>query len=88
MDYRAANDHPINVLNANAAEAFKISGPEAEYGRAYSTAATRLYGYELENDVTFAALDNETLRALVDAYENEDEWLVKRLVGDLLGLND
>lgn len=101
MDYLAANDHPNNVLRAHSAALYHDSADAVGFDRAlvenradgYARAATFLMAHEFENDVTFVALDNETLTALVDAYKSDREdsdrqFEVFRLVRDLLGLDD
>lgn len=73
-DLKTAKDHPANILRDN----------HTEYG-----AAEDLRDYEEANDVTFAALDNQTLQRIREAYEGviDDEALIAA-VRDLLGLDD
>lgn len=96
-DLKTVYDHPARVLNTYAADAYARDGDTSARGNAYSTAATRLLGYELENGITFAALDNETLDAVRAAWqqvtsgEGNQGLAMADLVGeirDLLGLEE
>lgn len=101
MDLSKAYDHPVQVLrkyleSVNRAEAFS-----AELKKLSAQDACQvLEAYEKEHDVTFAALDNETLAALKEAYWRDadpdfDESLSERrrmdienAIDRLLGLED
>ena len=72
-DLTTARDHPAVVLTHSG----------------FSDAADVLYNYEREGDVTFAALDNSALEAVVEAYEDgTDPSEFISAVVDLLGLGD
>jgi len=48
--------------------------------------ARRLRAYEKDHDVTFAALDNDALKAVREAYAADDDETLHDAVRDLLGL--
>lgn len=105
-DYRQANDSPGSLLKAHAATLYaklressnNLSGV-AQRAEGFSQAAVYLNAQEIQNGVTFVALDNDTLNWLleiVNDYRNEKdldekfflaESAVRRVV-DLLGLED
>lgn len=108
--FRKASDSPGKLLSAKQVELYeKAKGLEtdrpvaAEITRQraaeYGTAGIFLFSHEVQNQVTFVALDNGTLDWLLDVvndYRNEkdpDEKLflaesaVRRVI-DLLGLED
>jgi hypothetical protein len=95
-DLNTVKDHPATLLRDFYAPQHATPGVV----QAYQTAATALTGYEQVNNVTFAALDNDTLAAVRGSYAQAQEAPVGshiytealrdlyRAVGDLLGLDD
>lgn len=71
IDLTRVHDHPVNLL-------LKTD--------VHVDAAFFLSKFEASHDRTFAALDNDTLNALYEAYESNDAAEVMSIVADLLGL--
>jgi hypothetical protein len=103
VDYQALNDHPSNVLRDLATDLYKEIQGEIGLDRAalearadaFAKGATALRTYELLHGVTFVALDNDTLDALIELYRSNDEdgdldrvHYVTETVGELLGLDN
>lgn len=96
-DLRTQRDHPAALLQA---EADRLSRPEVHRGTIthpgeWSRAADLLRQHEAMHQVTFAALDNDTLARVREAYEHPHETSAFRAgddladaVRDLLGLDD
>lgn len=89
-DLARVNDHPAAVLERQANVTQMVA----------HTAAEALREYEQEKKVTFAALDNDTLAIVRQAYENvqmlpsgltaymASQRELNQAIGDLLGLED
>jgi len=95
MDKHWVDGHPAVVLNKYAAAAYASDGDSSEYGRAYTTAATRLRGYEMERGITFVAIDDKVLADVVRAYDALEDAPNIRATNEFekaalraLGLND
>jgi hypothetical protein len=101
VDFHALNDHPSNVLRGLATELLNEISNEVGLDRAileqkangYAGSARVLTTFELAEDVTFVALDRETLEDLVETFKgNEDDseldryYALEELVGKLFGL--
>ena len=100
LNFRYANDSPAALLRAQAADLYQAANEaerDDEPARAatyrlrangYSMAATFLMAQEVQTDVTFVALDNDTLDAVISNYEHGDLYDAMGDVADLLGLED
>lgn len=85
QDLTNAHDHPLKVLAKN----WEDLSEEERRSVVYSQNV--LDDYEEGHNVTFVALDNDTLGDLVDAYnggEIEELEAFIRITRDLLGLDD
>lgn len=112
-DLKTVRDHPALFLNQCAADAYERSealrrrrssetdddgSVDASYGESYSRSSTRLRAYEIENGVTFAALDNDALAEVREAYaefqdaRGDHEYRggvrIADAINSLLGLDD
>lgn len=99
-NFREANDTPAALLKSQAASLFKAADvahrdgdqvlAHSLYSRAesYDVAATFLMAQEMQKEVTFVALDNDTLDAVISNHRHGDLYDVVDHVVDLLGLED
>lgn len=99
-NFRDANDSPTAVLRKQAAALYEAANEaerDDEQARAatyrlradgYNFAATLLMAREVETGVTFVALDNDTLDAVINNYDLGYLYDVMGDVIDLLGLED
>lgn len=109
-NFREANDSPGKLLSAKSAELYEkatrlsFENPAAsetarKRAAEYSTAGTFLFSHEVQNQVTFVALDNGTLDWLLETVADfrdekdpdEKRYLAEsavRIMVDLLGLED
>lgn len=91
-DLTKVQDHPTALLRKAAEESHYLKGtPVAQ--SAFKAAADTLKEHEKENGVTFAALDNEALARVAEAYETyrddvEHPGVLASAIADLLGLDD
>ena len=87
-DLNTVKDHPAQILNDRDASLTTDDGrmpDDLEY------AANVLRAYESNNNVTFAALDNDALAVLRDAYEgvvNQQGYISRERVSALLSAID
>jgi len=93
MDLKNAKDHPMRVLLTEGEKHLYAASPEIMVG--FIGAGGCLVTYEDEHNLTFAALDNDGLNALKEAYENYaaapgqyNAQEVVDIVKDLFGLGD
>lgn len=99
MNFRDANDSPTALLRAQSAACFAEadaadvegdvvrSAQFRERAIGYNTAATFLMAQEIQTGVTFVALDNDTLNAIIDDYNTGSPIDVAHDAIDLLGLD-
>lgn len=95
-DLRIVRDHPVNLLTDWYAP--QAAGPQGE--RAFLDTARVLRSYEEKNAVTFAALDNDALDQVREAFSNlhngawseQSDWSkamqLAEAVSALLGMDD
>lgn len=97
-DLTKVNDHPVTLLRKHAEEHHRRLNHPA-LAAAVESAAETLRAHEQEHGVTFAALDNEALSRVAEAYERVStsgpgykqdfaEVDLADAIRDLLGLGD
>lgn len=88
MDLKKAPDHPSVLLDQRAERMTRsISATQAERSATFR-AAEVLREHEWDKDITFAALDNDTLRWVQEAWEARHLTDLAEAVRDLLDLDD
>lgn len=88
-DLTTVSDHPANLLKVWTQDYFGGKVPMGNRLAAdLGVAEQSLRDYEVQHQVTFASLDNDTLTEIREAYANDDDAGLRRLVNDLLGLDD
>lgn len=85
-DLTTVPDHPATLIEGSVRGSLQSERTAGTF-----QAATFLRVFEREHDVTFVALDNETLEAVYEVYNRPggiEEYEFIGLVADLLGLGD